>query len=219
MSQNKPLSSRLIYNPSPKRAAKTEMQRSMEERLRNAREKAAEYRNPKPPTEEEADGGRTIEEWADLVTNRIEEAIRRGDFDNLAGHGKPLRLEEDPFVPEGQQMAYRLLKNNDMTPNWIAERKEMLRAIETWREQFRRIVGEAHAAWVAAASDERRVQVRQSWERWIIRWEDEIRELNRNIGTFNLKQPITHLEIFKLRLDDELRKVGMARTLDSQGNL
>jgi hypothetical protein len=181
--------------------------------LRAAREKAAEYRNPRLPTEKE-DGLHTIEEWADLVTKRIEEAIRRGDFDNLAGQGKPMRVEPEPFVPEDQQMANRILKNNDMVPTWIGERKEMLRAIEAWREQFKRIVGEAHSAWIAAGSDERRGQLRQSWARWLARWEDELRDLNRRIGTFNLKQPITHLEIFKLRLDDELRKVGMARTLE-----
>jgi hypothetical protein len=139
--------------------------------------------------------------------------MRRGDFDNLRGHGKPMSVEQEPFVPEEQQMAYKILKNNNMTPNWIAERKEMLRAIENWREQFQRIVGEANGAWAAATSDERRVQIRQSWARWITRWEDEIIELNRRIGTFNLKQPVTHLEIFKLRLDDELRKTGTTRSL------
>jgi hypothetical protein len=119
----------------------------------------------------------------------------------------------EPFVPEDQQMAFRLLKNNDLTPAWIGERKEMLRAIENWRGQFQHVVGEAHSAWIAAASDERRVQVRESWARWLVRWDAELVELNRRIGLFNLKQPITHLEIFKLRLDDELRRVGMARSL------
>src|SRR5690606_25944022 len=113
-----------------------------------------------------------------------------------------------------QQMAFRLLKNNDLVPSWIADRKEMLRAVEQWREQFQGIVGQAHTAWVAAGSDQRRVQIRESWARWIARWEDEITEINRRINTHNLMQPITHLEIYKLRLDDELRKVGMARTLD-----
>jgi hypothetical protein len=38
-------------------------------------------------------------------------------------------------------------------------------------------------------------------------------ELNRRIGMLNLKQPIAHLEIFKLRLDDELRQVNATRRL------
>jgi hypothetical protein len=111
-------------------------------------------------------------------------------------------------------MAFSLLKNNDMTPTWIADRKEMLRSVEQWREQFRRVVGEAHSALIAASSDARRVQIRQSWERWLARWEDEIAEINRRINTLNLKQPVARLEVYKLRLDDELRKVGMERTLE-----
>lgn len=215
MSQDKQQPSRLIFRPPAKPV--TAPVTNEEERLRAAREKAAEYRNPKQPipdkTEKE-DKPRSMEEWADLVTKRIEEGMRRGDFDNLPGHGKPLPPEQDSLVPDDQKMAFKLLKNNDMTPTWIGDRKEMLRTIEGWREQFQRIVHEAHSAWVAAGTDKRRVQVRQSWERWIARWEGEIAELNRRINTINLKQPVTHLEIFKLRLDDELRKVGMTRTLE-----
>jgi DnaJ homolog subfamily C member 28 len=214
MSQDKHQPSRLVFKLHTKAAPKVEPQPSEEERLRAAREKAAEYRNPQPPTEETGDGVRSMEEWADLVTNRIEEAMRRGDFDQLPGRGKPLHVEHDPFVPEGQQMAFRLLKNNDLVPSWIAERNEILRAVELWREQFQRIVSEAHSAWVAASSDKRRVQIRENWARWLARWEDEVREMNRRINTLNLQQPITHLEVFKLNLDNELRKVGMARTLD-----
>ena len=213
MSQDKQPPSRLIFRPAAK-PPKVDARLSEEERLRLAREKATEYRNPPQPVDKAGDPVTEMDEWADVVSKRIEEAMRRGDFDNLAGQGKPLRVEQEPFVPEDQQMAYKLLKNNDMTPSWIAERKEMLRAMETWRENFQRVVGEAHTAWVAASSDERRGQVRQNWERWLTRWEDEIIDLNRRIGLFNLKQPITHLEIFKLRLDDELRKIGMTRSLD-----
>jgi len=217
MSENKQQSSRLVFRPQAKAKPKVETRASEEERLRAAREKATEYRKPQSSSEEEAkrdEGISSIEQWGDLITQRIEEAMRRGDFDNLSGHGKPLRVEAEPNVPEDMQMAFRILKNNDMVPTWIAERKEMLRAIEAWRAEFQRIVGEAHSAWIAAASDERQAQIRQSWARWIVRWEDEIVEMNRRIGTFNLKQPIARLEIFKLRLDDELKKVGMTRTLD-----
>lgn len=215
MSQDKQQPSRIIFRPPNRFASRAASSISEEERLRAAREKAAEYRTPRTPLphDPESDDEVTkMEEWADLVSKRIEEAMRRGDFDNLAGKGKPMRVDKDPFVPEDQQMAFSLLKNNDMTPTWIADRKEMLRSIEQWREEFRRIVGEAQRAWVAAGSDERRVQIRERWERWIVRWEDEVTEINRRITTLNLKQPVNSLEVYKLRLDDELRRVGAGRT-------
>jgi hypothetical protein len=212
MSQERRQSSRLVFRPAAKATPKIEPRQSEEERLKSAREKANEYRNPRPSIEED-DSVTKMDEWANLVTTRIEEAIRRGDFENLRGHGKPMSVDKDPFIPEDRQMAYQILKNNDMTPMWIEERKEMLAAVASWRENFQRVTTEAHNAWVAAATDARRMQLRESWARWLTRWEAEIVDLNRRIGNFNLKQPVTHLEIFKLRLDDELRKVGMVRAL------
>jgi DnaJ family protein C protein 28 len=219
MSENKQQPSRLVFKPQAKAQPKAGPRAGEEERLRAAREKATEYRKPPLSPEEEAarkkeEGIHTIEEWGDLITQRIEEAMRRGDFDNLKGHGKPMLVEPEPNVPEDMQMAFRILRNNDMAPAWIADRKEMLRSIDAWRAEFQRVAAEAHSAWIAAASDERHAQIRKNWERWLARWDGEIVEMNRLIGTFNLKQPIARLEIFKLRLDDELKKVGMARILD-----
>jgi hypothetical protein len=118
-------------------------------------------------------------------------------------------------VPEDQQMAFKLLQNNNLTPSWIAERKEILRVNEQFGRQVQTIAQEALAQWAAAPDDAHREQVQATWARWIARWEAEIVEINRRIQTLNLKQPVNHLEIIKLRLDDELRRAGVTRTLDS----
>jgi DnaJ family protein C protein 28 len=208
MTQRKTNSSRLLFYRSPP----TGLDRR-EERLRAARDKVAEYQTEEtlPPVDEHDPD--TLEEWADLVSKRIEEAMRRGDFDNLPGRGKPLRLQHDPFVPEEQQMAFKLLQNNDLTPNWIAERKEILRVNEQFGRQVQAIAQEALAQWAAAPDDAQREQVQNTWARWIARWEAEIVAINRRIQTLNLKQPVNHLEIIKLRLDDELRRAGVGRVL------
>lgn len=47
-----------------------------------------------------------------LAERKIEEAIARGEFDNLPGAGRPLDLDdEDPLWPEEVRMARRILKN------------------------------------------------------------------------------------------------------------
>ena len=47
-----------------------------------------------------------------IAERKIEEAIARGDFDNLPGAGRPLDLDdEDPLWPEEVRMAKRILKN------------------------------------------------------------------------------------------------------------
>ena len=51
-----------------------------------------------------------------LAERRIEEAIERGEFDDLPGAGKPLDLDDlDPLLPEELRMAYRILKNAGMS--------------------------------------------------------------------------------------------------------
>jgi hypothetical protein len=207
---------RLIFRPQPVRGSRAD-----EARLAAAREKAAHYRDPDahpaPPEERPRTGVRDIETWSDLAGQRIEEAMRRGDFDNLSGRGKPQRDDTNPFVPQDQQMAFRLLQNNDLVPDWIAERREVLRGVEEWRRNMRQITDEARLAWVAADSDARRFQLEQTWARWLDRWQDEIVEINRRINNLNLKQPIVHLEVFKLRFDDELRHAGATRKIHDLG--
>lgn len=60
-----------------------------------------------------------------LAEQRIVEAIKRGELDGLPGAGKPLDLEEDPFVTPEQRMVNRVLKNAGFTPPEIALRKEI----------------------------------------------------------------------------------------------
>lgn len=206
MSEPEKRQQRVIFRPPESKAAR-------EARLRAAREKAAQYRSPQESAADDEDEPRSIEEWADLVSQRVEEAMRRGDFDNLSGRGKPIDVTGDPFVPSDQQMAFKLLRNNGLVPAWIGDRKAMLNQIEGFREQLATIAGQAHQAWITAQDDNRRTEVAERWTHWVLRWEEEIRELNKQIGDLNMKQPSVRLEVFKLRLDYELHRVGVARTL------
>jgi hypothetical protein len=51
-----------------------------------------------------------------LAEQRILEAQRNGEFDDLAGKGKPLELEDHSSIPEDLRMAYHLLKNANVLP-------------------------------------------------------------------------------------------------------
>lgn len=46
-----------------------------------------------------------------LAEQRILEAQRKGEFNDLAGKGKPLELADHSDVPEDLRMAYHVLKN------------------------------------------------------------------------------------------------------------
>lgn len=60
-----------------------------------------------------------------LAEQRIEEAMRDGEFDGLPGAGKPLELDDDRLVPEESRVAYRLLKNAGFVPPELETRKEI----------------------------------------------------------------------------------------------
>ena len=69
-----------------------------------------------------------------LAEKRIEDAMRVGKFDNLAGAGKPLDLEPMP-ADENARMTWwmlRILKNNNFTPEEVTLRRQ----IETFKHEL-----------------------------------------------------------------------------------
>ena len=60
-----------------------------------------------------------------IVEERIRKAQKKGDFDNLAGTGKPLIFEDDRCVPEDIRLAHKILKNADCLPPEIEIKKEI----------------------------------------------------------------------------------------------
>jgi hypothetical protein len=63
-----------------------------------------------------------------IAERRIQEAIERGEFDNLPGAGKPLALDEDADVPAELRVAYRILKNSGFVPPEIELRRDIANA-------------------------------------------------------------------------------------------
>lgn len=56
-----------------------------------------------------------------------EEQLRRisAEAANTPNAGRKLNLDQDRFVPEELRMAHRLLKENDLTPSWILDAREL----------------------------------------------------------------------------------------------
>ena len=73
-----------------------------------------------------------------IAEQRILEAQRNGDFDNLPGKGKPLRLEDLSWVPEDLRMAYHLLKNAHVLP----PEAELLKDIHTLEDLLKHVEDE-----------------------------------------------------------------------------
>lgn len=157
---------------------------------------------------------RTPEQWSDLISQRIEEAMRDGQFDNLRGKGRPINPTPEPHIPPEMQMANSLLKNNELVPAWISDRNAVLAAIDATRNKIRRAAADYSVALKSAETAAAREQVEARWQAQLSALREEVRALNRRIELQNFKQPVTFLEIYKLRLDDEVKSMmneGMTR--------
>ena len=60
-----------------------------------------------------------------IAEERIQQAQEDGVFDNLPGKGKPLKLEDDSFVPEDLRLTYKILKNSNCLPVEVELRKQI----------------------------------------------------------------------------------------------
>ena len=62
-----------------------------------------------------------------IVEERIRRAIAEGEFEDLAGKGEPLILEDTSTVPEDLRLAFKILKNADCLPPEVELRKDIER--------------------------------------------------------------------------------------------
>lgn len=65
-----------------------------------------------------------------IVEQRIKRAQQNGEFENLQGKGKPLRLDDFSSVHEDLRLAYKILKNADCLPPALELKKEIKRTEE-----------------------------------------------------------------------------------------
>ena len=78
-----------------------------------------------------------------IAERKIQEAIRKGELDNLPGKGKPLQLDDDSGIPEELRLAFKILKNADCLPPELELKKEivqlrdLLQGMEDVEEKYR----------------------------------------------------------------------------------
>jgi hypothetical protein len=126
-----------------------------------------------------------------LADKRIEEAMREGKFDNLAGKGKPLDLEPMPAEENARLTwwAIRLMRNADVTPDEVRLRKR----VDTLRDEL------------AVAKTEQRVTY------LVTAINSTVRHLN-TLGTNAINQPVApvSLEAEQRRFRDRVAPAAAA---------
>ena len=137
--------------------------------------------------------------------NNIEEAIRRamesGQFDNLPGMGKPLRLDENPFEDPEWRIAHHILSSSGFTLPWIEIRREIEGLIQSARDEIRR-----SWEWRKTALADRLPPpfIEAEWSRAQERCRERVCDINQRIQNYNLEVPSPRFQLRPLSFESEL---------------
>ncbi len=146
------------------------------------------------------------------IEKQIRQAIERGEFDHLPGKGKPLDLSENPYTPADWRLAYKVLQDAGIAPDWIELDKEIRResdALRAWLarqaqwQRDRRARSKVLSPPKMIAERERLAQVR---EKTGAEYRAHAAALNKLIDLYNLKAPTAELHRARIRIEEEIQK-------------
>jgi hypothetical protein len=147
----------------------------------------------------------------DSIDEIIRNAQNKGEFSNLPGQGKPLKLDDDPHTPPHLRMAHKLLKDNDLVPDWISQghvldqkHEDLLKRVRGATRAFRGAINDADRSSQPAHN---RQQAESAWERAKEALRAEAKQHNREVLSYNLKVPkgVMHKPTFDV--DREMAKL------------
>jgi hypothetical protein len=123
------------------------------------------------PMRRDGDRIEEIESFDTWVQERLEEAIARGEFDNLPLKGKPIKIESNPFQPE-LDLAFSRMKNAGTAPAWIELDREILKMQETLAKWLQATADRlaAEAARIQSLSEEPITTAPMETRPWYQRW-------------------------------------------------
>lgn len=121
--------------------------------------------------------------WESLVDKAIRNAMADGKFENLPGAGQPFRWPDEAHTPEDMRLAYKILKENDLAPDWILHQQALDARVKALRTQMRAAHQRCHAP--GRPTD----QAAALWTAAKAEFTEAIEKLNREITAGNLKLP------------------------------
>ena len=144
----------------------------------NTKQHLIDFQNPDTASTAGKRPWRTEDEMQSYIERQIQRAMDDGAFENLPGKGRPLELAPSHGDPT-LDMAHRILKNNNVAPEWIERDKEIRQRVDAMRTRLRE---------------------NPRAENWVV---DELAAINRKIDDFNLSVPILSKQKRRLSLNDE----------------
>ena len=149
-----------------------------------------------------------MNDWKRAVEDQIRAAIEAGEFDDLAGKGKPLPLDENPFASPDTWMAHRILRSNGFSLPWIEERREIQTELETAQLKLIR----AYLWYQDTLSNGETARAEEGWKRARNNFREQATKLNQRTRNYNLKAPSPDFHLPLLNMEMEIASVSQRMT-------
>jgi hypothetical protein len=106
--------------------------------------------------------------------------MMNGDFENLPGKGRPLKIESNPHADPAEDMAYRILAKNGFAPEWVELNKDIRVMIQRWRTAL--ALAYQRKLKVCGSEGESET-VTKAWKLLLTEFEVELGDINRKVRT------------------------------------
>jgi hypothetical protein len=166
------------------------------------------------------DGREPLQQWDDWIEREIREAMERGEFADLPGQGKPIRIETNPFDPS-MDMAHSRLKNAGYAPVWMELDREitaMRTELDAFMDRSAAYLGDLRARLEtvsAPASADRQPELDGRWRAF---WRRLWAWLNvaADGSTGAADDAVTRVDLFRVRERMRVQYLERAAALDKK---
>jgi len=152
------------------------------------------------------DTSKNQQSWLD---KHMQSLIGDGNVSHLGGPGKKLNLDENPYEPQTQRMANRLMKESNILPSWMQmkneleeERDSILSRLARLARTYRGQLADADRA----GNHSLAVEIEAWWKTACVRVREQISDHNRRILSYNISLPRGFDQWLPLQAEEEIRK-------------
>ncbi|XP_013105893.2 dnaJ homolog subfamily C member 28 [Stomoxys calcitrans] len=137
-----------------------------------------------------------------LVEDYIQEAMSRGDFNNLSCAGKPLTQAQtqNPYLDFTTHKLNKILIDNGFTPEWIMLQRDI-------REALDQLKGHIKKERVFYGKYPLNESEAHQWQEFLKNYTEDEKQINKNIDKYNLIVPIFDHQFFRVNLEKIAEKI------------
>ncbi|XP_061180349.1 dnaJ homolog subfamily C member 28-like [Saccostrea echinata] len=137
-----------------------------------------------------------------VVEDLIQESMQRGDFDNLAGYGKPIQYKDrNPLVDATTYKINQMLKDEGFAPDWIMLEKDIRDGILDSRHNLAKVLERIGTPPFPSS------HLDKVWKYECEKFKANISLINDSVKKFNLIVPVMKKQLIPYSWDKERDRV------------